>query len=151
MFAKQRILAVIRRNACKINFFCLKGIDANNTAGLWVTDGSATGTHEITGVSGTHPAGLSPRYLTVFNGNVLFDGFNANGALGLWVTDGTSAGTRELTGISGANSAGLFSSFVNPDFTAFKGQLPFNGVNASGIKGAWAAPFGSFVLLVRQR
>ncbi|WP_128942946.1 hypothetical protein [Bradyrhizobium zhanjiangense] len=68
-----------------------EGIDANNTAGLWVTDGSATGPHEITGVSGTHAAGLSPRYLTVFNGNVLFDGFNANGALGLWVTDGISA------------------------------------------------------------
>ncbi|MEY9748875.1 ELWxxDGT repeat protein/VCBS repeat-containing protein [Bradyrhizobium japonicum] len=118
-------------------FLLFEGFDANGTPGLWVTDGTAAGTHELTGISGANPAGLSPRYLTVFNGQVLFDGFNASGAFGLWVTDGTSAGTHELAGISAASPSGLFSNFVNPNFTPFNGQVLFSGVNASGVKGLW--------------
>ncbi|TFV37967.1 PQQ-binding-like beta-propeller repeat protein [Bradyrhizobium niftali] len=117
-------------------FLLFEGFDANNTAGLWVTDGTAPGTHELTGINGANPGGLSPRYITVFDGKILFSGFNANGAVGLWVTDGTAVGTHELTGISGANSNGLFST-VNPDFTAFDGQVLFSGVNANGVKGLW--------------
>jgi hypothetical protein len=55
----------------------------------------ATGTYELTGISGalTGGAGLSPRDLTVFNGEglfpqVLFVGNDASGHIGLWVTDG---------------------------------------------------------------
>ncbi|MCK1554440.1 cadherin-like domain-containing protein [Bradyrhizobium sp. 177] len=118
-------------------FLLFEGIDANNTAGLWVTDGTAPGTHELTGINGANPGGLSPRYITVFDGKILFSGFNANGAIGLWVTDGTAAGTHELNGIGGANPGGLFSNFTDPDFTAFKGQVLFNGVNVSGAKGLW--------------
>lgn len=118
-------------------FLLFEGIDANNTAGLWVTDGTALGTHELTGINGANPGGLSPRYITVFDGKILFSGFNANGAVGLWVTDGTAAGTHELNGIGGANPGGLFSNFTDPDFTAFKGQILFNGVNVSGAKGLW--------------
>jgi hypothetical protein len=54
-----------------------------------------TGTYELTGISGalTGGAGLSPRDLTVFNGEglfpqVLFVGNDASGQIGLWVTDG---------------------------------------------------------------
>jgi len=28
-----------------------RGVDANGQAGLWVTDGTAAGTHELTGIS----------------------------------------------------------------------------------------------------
>ncbi|WP_166301830.1 hypothetical protein [Bradyrhizobium sp. 2S1] len=118
-------------------FLLFEGIDANDTAGLWVTDGTAAGTHVLTGISGANSGGLLPRYFTVFDGTVLFDGFNSNGASGLWVTDSTAAGTHELTGISGANSDGLFSNVENPDFTAFNGQVLFNGLNSSGVKGLW--------------
>lgn len=132
-------------------FLLFEGLDANGTSGLWVTDGTAAGTHELTNISGANPAGLSPRYLTVFNSEVLFDGFNANGALGLWVTDGTSTGTHELTGISGANSTGLFSNVVNPNFTSFDGQVLFSGVNASGATGLWVTdgtPAGTHELTI---
>jgi ELWxxDGT repeat protein len=83
-----------------------EGIGALDTYGLWVTDGTAAGTHEVTGISGANStSGLAPGDMTVFNGKVLFSGIDANNDTGLdnglWVTDGTAAGTYELTGISG--------------------------------------------------
>lgn len=39
--------------------------------------------------------------MTVFNGQVLFNGWNSSGRFGLWVTDGTAQGTHEVTNISG--------------------------------------------------
>jgi ELWxxDGT repeat protein len=79
------------------------GHDANNQFGLWVTDGTAGGTHELTGISGASANGLAPRDLTQFHGGeVLFRGTDVSGNLGLWITDGTIAGTHELTGITGA-------------------------------------------------
>lgn len=113
-----------------------QGVDASNTTGLWVTDGAAAGTRELTDIAGASPAGLLPSHLTAFDGKVLFSGRSATGALGLWVTDGTAGNTHELTGIIGANSAGLFSG-VNPNFTLDSGQVLFAGVNASGTKGLW--------------
>jgi ELWxxDGT repeat protein len=120
-------------------------------AGLWVTDGTAAGTHEVTGISGASSHGLflqdviapfvvDPEF-TVFNGKVLFDGVNAAGNLGLWVTDGTAAGTHELTGISGAASSGLFTqdgTGSHPGFSIFNGQVLFKGYDTSGKWGLWA-------------
>jgi hypothetical protein len=39
-----------------------------------VTNGTAAGTHEITGIVGTDPSGLNPSEFTVFKNMVLFDG-----------------------------------------------------------------------------
>src|SRR5205807_325055 len=64
------------------------GLDASGVLGLWVTDGTAAGTHELTGISGASATGINPFYLTVFNGQVLFEGQNASGRLSLWATDG---------------------------------------------------------------
>jgi ELWxxDGT repeat protein len=83
------------------------GVDTNNQLGcLWVSNGFAAGTHELTGISGANANGIfgntkGPAF-TVFNGEVLFAGDDASGNNGLWVTNGTSAGTSELTGIAGA-------------------------------------------------
>jgi ELWxxDGT repeat protein len=79
------------------------GYDAavNTNAGLWVTDGTAAGTYEVTGIGGAYARGIDPQVMTVLNGEVLFNGTDAAANLGLWVTDGTAAGTHELTGISG--------------------------------------------------
>jgi ELWxxDGT repeat protein len=78
------------------------GKDASGNAGLWVTNGTAAGTHELTGIRGASSGGdQSPNFMTVFNGEVLFDGVDENGNRDLWVTNGKAAGTSELTGISG--------------------------------------------------
>ena len=109
--------------------------DAAEQNGLWVTDGTAAGTHEITGISGANAYGVDPSFLTVFKHEVLFNGFDAAGNRGLWVTNGTAASTHELTGIVGASTSG--SGFNPTDFTVFKGKVLFDGVDAAGNEGLW--------------
>src|SRR5262249_60401645 len=85
------------------------GLDTANQIGLWVTDGTAAGTHEITGISGANATGLlqfpggtgSPDF-TVFNGEALFNGVDAHRARGLWETAGTAPGTPQLHNHAGA-------------------------------------------------
>src|SRR5947199_259938 len=84
-----------------------QGKDAAGQIGLWETDGSAAGTHGLTGIAGASASGLSSNDMTVFNGEVVFEGIDAAGHDGLWETDGTAAGTDELTGIVGADAGGL--------------------------------------------
>src|SRR5262249_52966486 len=108
--------------------------DANDHRGLWVSDGTAAGTHELA-VSGANPIGLYPSDLTVFNGEVLFRGTDTSGITGLWVTDGTAAGTPGLAGISGAGPAARGLSPSN--MTVFNGEVLFNGTDASGQLGLW--------------
>jgi probable HAF family extracellular repeat protein/ELWxxDGT repeat protein len=110
-------------------------VDAAKYVGLWVTDGTAAGTHELTGISGTNEAGIFPQYMTVYNGEVLFDGYDASGHSSLWVTNGTAAGTYELTGISGANTGTL--GLLPFDLTVFNSEVLFDGFNASGNQGLW--------------
>jgi ELWxxDGT repeat protein len=98
---------------------------APGRTGLWVTDGTAAGTKEIT-VSG---AGLDPNHLTVFGNKVIF----AGGEDSVWVTDGTSAGTREL--ISRTTPPLLFP--VDPHFTAFGGIALFRADDAPGGLNLW--------------
>ena len=76
----------------------------------WVTDGTASGTHELTGIAGANPNGVyygAAPDLTVFDGVALFEGIDSANHDGLWVTDGAAAGTHELTGVAGANSNGV--------------------------------------------
>ncbi len=115
------------------NEVLFNGLDAAGNNGLWVTDGTAAGTHELTGIRGANAAGVNPHYMTVFKSKVLFEGIEADGTRGLWVTDGTAAGTHELTGIRGANPSGLSPAYL----TAFKGEVLFNGVNNAGDRGLW--------------
>ena len=83
------------------------GVDASGDEGLWVTNGTAAGTSEVTGIAGANSSGLYPSGLTLYNGEVLFSGLNASGHYGLWVTNGAASGTYELTGIAGASVTGL--------------------------------------------
>ena len=78
------------------------GLDASGDMGLWVTNGTAAGTHELTGITGADPSGLAPSDLIVYNGEVLFRGLDQLGRPQLWVTNGTATGTHMLTGIAGA-------------------------------------------------
>jgi ELWxxDGT repeat protein len=61
------------------------GTDSAGDQGLWVTNGTAAGTHELTGIKGANAAGLLggptgfvPDF-TSLNGEVLFRGLDANG------------------------------------------------------------------------
>jgi ELWxxDGT repeat protein len=94
------------------------GLDTSGRNNLWVTDGTAAGTYEITGIIGADSQyGLNPGGMTVFNGEVLFAGQDASGGVGLWTTDGTAAGTHEIT-----PSANL-----SLDAVVFNGKLLFTG------------------------
>jgi len=114
------------------------GVDTSGAAGLWVTNGLAAGTHELS-ISGANAGGIfgntkGPAF-TVFNGEVLFAGDDASGNNGLWVTNGTSGGTSALTGIAGAytGAAGL-----DPvQLTLFNGEVLFRGRDTSGNYGLW--------------
>jgi ELWxxDGT repeat protein len=112
------------------------GVDASGQDGLWVTNGTAAGTYELTGIAGANAGGVHPYDLTAFNGEALFEGYDANGQYGLWVTNGTAAGTDELTGIAGANATSGYG--LEPyDLTVFNGEALFNGYDANKHVGLW--------------
>jgi ELWxxDGT repeat protein len=115
------------------NEVLFNGTDTGGTYGLWVTDGTAAGTHELTGIKGVAANGLDPADLTVFKNEVLFVGSDAAGDRGLWVTDGTAGGTHELTGIKGAYSGGIDPS----NFAVMNNEVLFRGSDASGQEGLW--------------
>jgi len=83
------------------------GFDASNHDNLWVTDGTAAGTSELTGAS---PAATAPSDWSVLGSKAVFEGNDASGRVTtqrylirtLWVTDGTLAGTSQLT-VAGAS------------------------------------------------
>jgi len=117
------------------NEVLFNAFDAAGTRGLWVTDGTAAGTHEIP-VNNAAPAGLNPSDLTVIAPHeVLFNGVNAAGIRGLWETDGTTAGTHELL-IAGANLSGLTPS----DITLIGGQQ-----GKADVQGKNVALFGQYL------
>jgi ELWxxDGT repeat protein len=121
-----------------------RGLDSGGVIGLWTTDGTAAGTHELTDIAGANSSGLLSEAglpdFTVYGGEVLFSAKNSSNQTGLWTTNGTVAGTRQLTSIAGANSKGLFD-FAglpgSPDLTDFGSEVLFDGVNAAGHRGLW--------------
>jgi ELWxxDGT repeat protein len=111
------------------------GLDASGDMGLWVSNGTAAGTHELTGITGADPSGLAPSDFTVYNGEVLFRGLDQSGQAALWITDGTVAGTQELTGIAEASTTGIG---LDPSgFTVYGGVALFNGFDSSGNQELW--------------
>jgi ELWxxDGT repeat protein len=106
------------------------GLDASGDMGLWVSDGTAAGTHELTVIVGADTAGLAPSDLTVYNGEVLFRGLDQSGRAQLWITNGTVAGTQELTGIVGAATTGA--GHDSSGLAVFDGMALFSGVDSSG-------------------
>jgi ELWxxDGT repeat protein len=111
------------------------GIDAAGNNGLWMTNGTAAGTFELTGISGANASGVAPFEFAVVNGEALFNGIDAAGHFGLWATNGTAVGTFELNGISGANAT----DFAPFDFTVLtdNGVTLFNGFDTNDILGLW--------------
>src|SRR5262249_52889208 len=102
--------------------------------GLWVTDGTAVGTHEITGITGAYTGGLNPQNIIAFNNGLLFEGLDPNLSETLWVSDGTGAGTHQATGIIGASTARGMSP---TDPIVFNGKVYFAGFGSSNAFGLW--------------
>src|SRR5947209_1202761 len=103
--------------------------DVNSVDGLWTTNGTAAGTHEITGIANTGAGGIDPLYITPFNGNALFNGTDASEHFQLWVTNGAASGTHELTGIAGASASGLDPRYMH----VYNNEILFRG--NSGVPG----------------
>ncbi len=103
------------------------GLNSSGDMGLWVTDGTAGGTHEITGIANVAASGLAPSDLTVFNGEVLFRGFDIHNRAELWETNGTATGTQVLP-IAGTPSTG-----PNPSgLEVYNGQVLFSALALHG-------------------
>ena len=124
------------------------GQDSRGAYGLWITNGTAAGTTEIGGlgsaaVANANPGGLYPGSLTVYNGEVLFQGdagVSGDSVFGLWITNGTVAGTSEIGGAGNIGIANAFSGGLlpgDPDFTVFKGVALFRGRDAANNIGLW--------------
>src|SRR5579872_486446 len=155
--ASRFITAILRvRMSMLPNVVLFEGIDSTGTTNLWETNGTASGTFELTSSGGPPVAGQpsiigEPPYgflpgvydsldLTVFNNQVLFIGRYTQTSYGLWTTDGTAAHTVQLSGITEANSAGIFTEATSPDFpdfTVYDGEVLFNGVDKVGNQGLW--------------
>jgi hypothetical protein len=61
------------------------GLDAADTSGLWETNGTASSTYQLTGISGASDTGIFigqlPPDLTAFNDEMLFAGLDGCGDL----------------------------------------------------------------------
>jgi ELWxxDGT repeat protein len=109
-------------------------------AGLWVTNGTAAGTYELTGISGTNTdvLGYDPQDFVVFNGEVLFSARDDFGQPNLWITDGTAASTYEIGGLASRGISGVNGSGLNPsNLAVFNGEVLFAGTDLSGAVGLW--------------
>jgi hypothetical protein len=118
--------------------------DGQYHVGLWISNGTAKGTHEIggesaEGIKGADHAGFSPTSITAFGKKALFLATDAQGHSDtLWVTDGTAKGTHELggfgdAGIKGADKAG----FDVADLFVFDGKAAFWAMDSDHHEGLW--------------
>jgi ELWxxDGT repeat protein len=121
-----------------------QGTNANGVRGMWVSNGTKAGTHQVTGIKNAYPGGLDPSLFKSYGNIVLFDG--ASGYLGspvygLWVSKGTAGSTYELggvdnRGIKNANTTvGLLA--YTQGFTIFDGVAYFDGYDKAGNIGLW--------------
>jgi hypothetical protein len=116
--------------------------DDSNSAGqwqLWVTDGTATGTQELTTVTDFYGIGVGPNNITSLGTLAVFDsGINGTNNQ-LWVTDGTASGTHPITDITFELNVPVDGSLfvpvedsINPsDFDAFGDKVLFIGWSPS--------------------
>ena len=100
--------------------------NGSSHTGVWATDGTSYGTHELQVPNANLQYGLQP-WMFIASGNVAFfagidtsgqpaiqtNDYQAPGDYSLWVTDGTSAGTREIN--TGAGFPSFYSVAALPD------------------------------------
>ena len=125
------------------NRIFFQGEDQTGATGLWVTDGTASGTYEIGGpanggVIGSDSSGLDPTDLTVNGQAVLFNGIDSAGQHGLWITDGTASGTKEIGGATTPLPGGATNGLDPKSFVSLgNGKAVFIGTDLSGEESLW--------------
>jgi ELWxxDGT repeat protein len=62
---------------------------------VWVTDGTAAGTHQVTNIADT--SGASPALLGLIGTNLIFADYASDNTMQLFLTDGTAAGTSTVS------------------------------------------------------
>jgi ELWxxDGT repeat protein len=108
-----------------------EGLDPIHGAELWVTDGTAPGTHLLKDIyPGPYPS--TPRELTRFGSRTFFTAESEAEGLELWATDGTVRGTTLLKDIApGAASS------VPDDLVVRDGVLYFSAWSPDHGREAW--------------
>ena len=129
------------------NEVLFSGADSVFYNGLWVSDGTGAGTHELKGIANANASGgVEPTDITSFLGEALFNGVDTAGDHSLWESDGTVTGTQELAPVIGAAASGLDPKNLSPlvEVLAGPGGIPifenavwFNGADAGGGRGLW--------------
>lgn len=76
---------------------------------VWVTDGTAAGTHQVTNIADT--SGASPALLGLIGTNLVFADYASDSTMQLFLTDGTTAGTTTLSTFA-QNQYGLVSDSI---------------------------------------
>jgi ELWxxDGT repeat protein len=84
-------------------------VTGNGSSSVWVTDGTATGTHVVMDFPSltSAPAGL----LAIWSSKLIFNAYDASGASQIYISDGTTTGTHALTSFTGL-SAGFVNGFL---------------------------------------
>ena len=120
------------------NTLFFSGTDAAGNNDLYVSDGTASGTHELN-VANVGSGGLSPDEIVTASGKIFFSGVDASGSTGLWVSNGTAAGTVELAvaGTDIQNIAQLGVGLNPSNITVANGQIFFAGTDSNGEVGLW--------------
>jgi len=118
------------------------GRDKAGNIGLWETDGTAKGTHELAPIKGAFKVGnpgsdIQPRDFAVLGKKVLFAGADQQDTPGsLWITNGTAKGTVEIGGQGNHGIKGSPNGFDHQ----FTSELPM------GIQPESLTTFGKLVL-----
>ena len=100
------------------------------TTGLYVTDGTAAGTHQLVTQSAVPNTGVAPTNLTVLGTEALFSGHVGDNARALWSSDGV-ANTSVLLSATGQQ-------VTNPsDLTVFGSNVLFDADDGAGGNGLW--------------
>lgn len=86
---------VTRNYSVSGNTMYFGGYDATNGNELWVTDGTAAGTHVVKDLRPGTGDGLPQAFCRIGN-EVFFTGIGAASGRKLWKTDGTAAGTTQV-------------------------------------------------------
>ena len=117
------------------------GYDSSGSLGLWVTNGTVAGTHELTGVAAAAAAGLAPTDLTTVGGPVLTAGASIEyvaGGAPVTLDAGLSISDTELTSLIGATVS------IGAGFLA--GDALSVGSPQTGIASSYNAATGALTL-----
>ena len=96
---RYRASPLLRRHAASGARFFFSATDGASGSELWVSDGTANGTHIVAdvvpGLGGSRPA-----WITDVGGVLFFAGFDAMGSPSIWRSYGSAAGTVQLKAFS---------------------------------------------------